>query len=69
MIGSIKDQNHVHIPQRLVVPASIFIQPNSIDGCNLYPEEVTDGINYYIFSPGGTLQKELQVLFVLERSV
>ena len=64
MIRSIEDQNCVHIPQRLVVPASIFILPNSIDGCYLQPEQITNSINHYIFSPGGTLEKKLQVLFV-----
>ena len=64
MAGSIKDQDHVHYIQRLVVPASIFVKPDSVDGCDFYPEEVTNGIDYYVFSPGGTLQEKLQVLFV-----
>ena len=46
------------------MPASIFIQPDSVDGCYFQPEQITNGIDNYIFSPGGTLQEKLQVLFV-----
>ena len=34
------------------MPASILIQPTGIDGCDLQFEEVTNGINHYILSPG-----------------
>ena len=59
MVGSIEDQDCVHHRERLVMPASIFIQPAGIDGCDLYLQKITNGIDNYILTPGGTLQHVL----------